>query len=252
MPFAGLGLHIVIAIFFASHAIRSGQDKYWLWILFAFPLLGSAVYAVSIWLPEARHSRQGHQVVRGVRQLLDPTRELRDAQEALDVAATPANRLRLADALLGGGRASEAVVQYQAVLSGIYANDTQIQIKLSRALLEAGKPNDARELLDRLIREHPTLKSPEGHLIYARAVAALGDRAKAREEFESLVTYYAGMEARAHYAEVLLAWKDTPRCRELLDETNKLAKRMPGAARDINRDWLARLKKVESALAAAS
>lgn len=250
MPIAGLGLHVLIAIYFATHAIRTGQDKYWLWILFAFPLIGSLVYAVAIWLPAARHSPQGHQVVRGVRQLLDPSRELREAQEALDIATTPANRLRLADALLGGGRASEAVVQYQAVLNGIYTDDAQVQIKLARALLEAGKPNDARELLDRLIREHPNLKSPDGHLIYARAVAALGDRAKAREEFETLVSYFAGLEARAHYAEVLLAWRDATRCRELLDEGNKIAKRMPRAARDINREWLARLKKVETALAA--
>lgn len=250
MPIAGLGLHVLIAIYFATHAIRTGQDKYWLWILFAFPLIGSLVYALSIWLPAARQTRQGDQVVRGMRQLLDPSRELREAQEALDIAATPANRLRMADALLGSGRASEAVVQYQAVLGGIYANDAHVQIKLARALLEADKPNDARELLDRLIREQPQLKSPDGHLIYARAVAALGDRVKARDEFESLVGYFAGMEARARYAEVLLAWRDSARCRELIDESNKIAKRMPGAARDINRDWIARLKKVESALLA--
>jgi hypothetical protein len=250
MPIAGFGLHVLIAIYFATHAIRSGQDKYWLWILFGFPLLGSLVYALTIWLPAVRQTPQGHQVVRGVRKMLDPTRELRGAQEALDMAATPNNRLRLADALLELGRASEAVVQYQAVLNGVHADDAQVQIKLARALLEAGKPHDARELLDRLIREQPNLKSPDGHLVYARSVAALGDRIKAREEFESLVGYFAGMEARAYYAETLLAWNETARCRELLDECAKIAKRMPGGARDINREWLARLKKVETAMVA--
>lgn len=43
MPIIGLGLHVLIAIYFAAHAVRTGQDKYWLWILFAFPLLGSLV-----------------------------------------------------------------------------------------------------------------------------------------------------------------------------------------------------------------
>ena len=252
MPFAGLGLHVAIAIYFAVHAMRSGQDKYWLFILFAFPGIGSLIYAVSIWLPDVRHSPQGHMVARGVRQLLDPTRELREAQEALDVSATPANRLRLADALLGAGRASESVVQYQAVLSGIYADDPQVRIHLARALVEAGQAMEARVLLDKLIAEQPKLKSPEGHLIYARAVAALGDRDRAREEFESLVSYYAGLEARARYAEVLLAWPDQARLRALLAETRKLSGRMPAAARDINKEWLARLKKVESAHAATA
>ena len=248
MPFAGLGLHVIVAIYFAMHAIRTGQDKYWLFILFAFPGIGSLVYAFTIWLPEARRSPQGHLVARGVRQLLDPTRELREAQEAMDLSATPANRLRLADALLGAGRASEAVVQYQAVLSGIYADDPQVRIHLAHALVEAGQPKEARELLDRLIAEQPKLKSPDGHLVYARAAAASGDRERAREEFESLVSYYAGLEARARYAEVLLAWQDQARLATLLEETRRISKRMPGGAREINKEWLARLKQVESAV----
>ena len=252
MPVAGLGLHVVVAIYFAVHAMRSGQDKYWLFILFAFPLLGSLVYAFAIWLPDARRSPQGHMVVRGMRQLLDPTRELREAQEALDISATPANRLRLADALLGAGRASEAVVPTPAVLSGIYADDPQVRIHLARALLEAGQPHEARVQLDRLIAEQPKLKSPEGHMIYARAVAALGDRDRAREEFESLVSYYAGLEARARYAEVLLSWRDSARLLALVAESNKIAKRMPGATRDLNREWIARLKKVETAMTAVT
>jgi hypothetical protein len=249
MPFAGLGLHVIVAIYFAMHANRTGQDRYWMFILFAFPLLGSLVYAVAVWLPEVRHTPEGRMVARGVRQLLDPTRELRAAQEALEVSATPASRLRLADALLGAGRASEAVVQYQAVLNGLYADDPQVRIHLARALVEAGQPLEARVLLDKLIAEQPKLKSPEGHLIYARAVAALGDRERAREEFESLVGYYAGLEARARYAEVLLAWREGERLASLLADTHKLAKRMPGGAREINKEWIARLKKVESALA---
>jgi hypothetical protein len=251
MPFAGLGLHVVIAIYFATHAIRTGQDKYWLFILFAFPGIGSLVYALTIWLPDARSSRQGQLAMRGVRQLLDPTRELREAQEAIEVSGTPANRLRLADALLGGGRASEAVVQSQAVLNGIYADDPQVRIHLARALVEAGQPQQAREVLDKLIAEQPKLTSPEGHLVYARAVAAAGDRERARSEFESLVSYYAGLEARARYAEVLLAWQDGARLTALLEDTRKISKRMPGGAREINKEWLERLKKVESATATA-
>jgi hypothetical protein len=252
MPYAGLGLHVLVAIYFASHVLRTGQDRYWLMILFAFPLLGSLVYFLMVWLPDARRSTQGQMVARGVQKLLDPSRELRAAQEALEVAATPANRLRLADALLAMGRASEAVVQYQAVLSGLYADDPLVRIHLARALVEAGNPQEARVLLDRLIADMPKLKSAEGHLIYARAVAALGDRARAREEFESLVAYFAGLEARARYAEVLLAWGDTARLLALVTETNKIVKRMPAAARDLNREWIARLKKVESSMAAST
>jgi hypothetical protein len=245
MPFAGLGLHIIIASFFAHHALRTGQDKYWLWLLFAFPLVGTGVYAVVVFLPDLRHSPQGRLVVRGARRLLDPTRELREAQEQLDIAATADNRLRLAEALLETGRASEAVVQYQAALVGVHAGDPMIRVRLAHALVDAGQPQAARADLEALIAEKPNFKSPEGHLVYARALAALDERAKAREEFEVLVGYFAGLEARARYAEALLAWNDGPRLRDLLADSNKIAKRMPGAARNINKAWIDRLTAVE-------
>ena len=55
MPYIGIGLHVLAAIYFAVHAIRSGQSLYWLILLFSFPLLGSVVYFLAIYFPEVRH-----------------------------------------------------------------------------------------------------------------------------------------------------------------------------------------------------
>ena len=43
MPIVGLGLHILFALICAVHAIRTGQQLFWLIILFSFPLLGSLI-----------------------------------------------------------------------------------------------------------------------------------------------------------------------------------------------------------------
>jgi hypothetical protein len=239
-----VGLHFIVAIFFASHVLRIGQDRYWLWILLGFPGIGSLVYAITVWLPMLRNTREGHQLVRGARRLLDPQRELREAQEALDVAATADNRLRLAEALLEAGRPDEAVRQYQAVLTGVHAGDPHVRVRLAHAMLDADQAAAARAELEALIAATPDFKSPEGHLVYARALAALDERTKAREEFEVLVGYFAGLEARARYAEALLAWNDGARLRELLAESERIVKRMPGATRAINREWIDRIQAV--------
>ena len=63
MPYIGIGLHVLAAIYCAVHAIRSGQSLYWLILLFSFPLLGSVVYFLAIYFPEVRHSRGARQVV---------------------------------------------------------------------------------------------------------------------------------------------------------------------------------------------
>ena len=61
MHIAGIGLHVIIALFFAVHAVRSGQNNYWLFILFAFPLLGSVVYFFANLLPNSRLQRHARQ-----------------------------------------------------------------------------------------------------------------------------------------------------------------------------------------------
>lgn len=242
MPF--LGVHVAIALCFAVHAVRSGQERYWLFILFAFPMLGSVVYAVAIWLPEWRHSHAGRQVVQGVQRRLDPTRELRAAQDAFETAATTDNRVRLADALIEAGRAEDAMTHYEAALRGLYADDPDLQVRVARAQLESGRAGDARRRLDDLIQRKPDFRSPAGHLLYARALAAEGDRDKARHEFDTLVGYFGGFEAHAFYAETLAGWGETDAAIRLRDEALRKAKRLPAYARRMNRDYLKRLERI--------
>jgi hypothetical protein len=80
MPVLGLGLHILVALFFAVHAVRSGQQMYWLMILFSFPLFGSIVYFLVIYLPNSRLEYGARKAVAAAARSLDPTRELREAR----------------------------------------------------------------------------------------------------------------------------------------------------------------------------
>ncbi len=244
MHILGLGLHLLIAAFCAVHAIRSGQDRYWLFILFMFPLLGSLVYAIAILLPELSQSRGARRAVRGIRQAIDPTRELRAAQGAYSESPTVENMLRLADAQVEAGQPSQAVPLYQSALTGIYANDPKIEVRLARAYVESGHPGPARELLEALIRRHPGFRSPDGHLTYARALAALGEREAARHEFNALLGAMAGLQAHAVYAEQLQAWGEQAAARQVREEGLRHAQRMPRHARELNRAWIARLERV--------
>lgn len=252
MPIAGIGLHVIIAAFFAVHAVRTGQERYWLFVLFGFPGIGSAVYALSIWLPEMRHTRQGRQLVGNVKRALDPSRELREALEVVETSANSQNRMRLAEAFVAADRASEAIPHYQAALRSVHKDDPTLQVGLAKAYLEAGHAAEARELLDNLIKRVPDFRSSEGHLIYARAVAALGDRKQTHEEFETLIGYYAGYEPRARYAEILAGWGDTERAREQCERSLREAKRLPAYSRTLNKEWIGRLQRLQKSLSLQS
>lgn len=238
-------LHLLLALFFAVHAVRNGQPLYWLLILFMFPLLGSAVYALAVWLPEMRQSRGARSATRKVRALLDPGRELREAREAHAQTPTVGNAVRLADALIAGNQAAEALPLYESALSGLYADDPDLIARRARALLELGRAAEARAQLDALIARKPDYRNPAAHLTYARAVAALGERERAHEEFAVLLDSFPGLEARARYAALLRDWGETDRARLLAADSLRYSQRLPKHSRDADRQWIAVLQGID-------
>jgi hypothetical protein len=88
MAIFGIGAHLIIALFFAVHAIRSKRETYWLFVLFSFPLLGSIVYFFAEFLPETRIERNIANAGSKITKILDPTRELREAKDLFEMAST--------------------------------------------------------------------------------------------------------------------------------------------------------------------
>src|SRR5688572_18784931 len=107
MPFAGLGLHILLALLCAVHVVRAGQQLYWLFILFAFPLLGSLVYFFMVYMPNSRLERGAMKAVAAAAKAIDPSKEVRAARADYEETPTAQNQMRLAAALLEVGEAEE-------------------------------------------------------------------------------------------------------------------------------------------------
>ena len=122
MRIFGISLYVIIALFFAVHAVRTQQNMYWMLILFLFPGLGSAVYFFVIYLPSLRQSRGARAATRAISQLVDPNRAVREARTDFDRAPTVAHRMRLAAALLDAGNAPEAWSITETVASGPFAS----------------------------------------------------------------------------------------------------------------------------------
>lgn len=252
MPILGLGLHVIVAILCAVHVLRTNQERWWLFVLFFFPLLGSLIYGLAVFLPDLSRSRRGRRVVRGLRDTLDPGRELREAQTEFEHSATIANRIRVADALHGAARHADAINAYREALQGVHRDDPDIQVKLARALLDNGDAAAARDLLNALIAQRPDFKSAEGHLIYARALAACDERTNAREEFDALIGYFAGIEARVRYIEVLEGWGEHAAASALVEESLRHVRHMPAGSRRLNEESIRELRQAATRLAAAA
>jgi hypothetical protein len=252
MSYFGIGLHVLVAMYFAVHAVRNGHGIYWLFILFAFPMLGSAVYFFAIYLPSLRQSHGARAATRAVSQLVDPNRAVREARSNFDRAPTVEHRMRLGAALLDAGEAHEALEHYQAAANGPFATDAALLFGLARAQFAIGNHAATAATLSRVFDVNPQArKQPEPSLLYARTLAALGAPGT-RAAFEQALACASDAAPRCLFAEWLAAQDneaDRRRASSLYAEIVHDARHWPRHARAHNREWL---RRAEEALAATS
>lgn len=241
MPFIGLGIHIVIALFFAVHAIRSGQNLYWLFILFSFPLFGSVAYFFAIYLPNSRLEHGARKAVASAARALDPTRELREAQTAFDYTPTIQNRLRLADALLDCGKTTEASEHFEACLTGPFADDLNLRLGAARASYENREFLKAIGHLEFIRAKDPDFRAEQVTVLLARAFGEVGRFSEAQTEFESAFSRFGSFESKAEYLIWVLSRNDNETAGRLQAEVQRTIDHWNRQTKELNRHLLRRL-----------
>ncbi|MDR5739911.1 MULTISPECIES: hypothetical protein [unclassified Caballeronia] len=243
--FLGIGAHVIIALFFAYHAVRNRQEMYWLYILFVFPLLGSVVYFFAIYLPDLKHSHRARAATRTVTRFIDPNRAVREARNDLDRAPSVQHRLRLGQALLAAGKAQESLEHLEQAASGPFADDPALLRTLADAQFSAQQPAAANATLNKLFSILPAARQePEASLLHARTLAAL-QLPEARDAFERALTCASDAAPRCLYGEWLLKRddaQDTTRAKALFADILRDAQHWPRYAKQHNREWIDRAR----------
>jgi len=234
MPIVGFGLYFALAIFCAVHVVRTGQPLYWLMILFGFPILGSVVYFLAVYLPASRLQRGAIKAVAAAAKAIDPQREVRAARAAFEETPTAQNQMRMAAALLDAGDATGAAQAYQACLQGPFARDLEIRFGAARAFVECERYADALAFVELLRRDHPQHRAEPVALLTARALAGRGRHADARAEFAEAEQRFGTYEAKAEYAIWAYAVGDRVTSTRLQGETDRIAARWNALARELN------------------
>lgn len=242
MPFAGLGLHILLALLCAVHVVRTGQQLYWLFILFAFPLLGSLVYFFMIYMPNSRLERGAIKAVSAAAKALDPTKDVRLARADYEETPTAQNQMRLAAALLDAGQAEEAAKLYEGSLRGPFAADPDLRFGAARAFVESQRYADALPHLQELGETRPDYRPDAVMLLLARCYAGTSRPADARQTFERAVERFGTFEARAEYAIWALATGDAATAARMQSEIDKITARWNAMNRELNDPVMRRLK----------
>ena len=239
-------ISLIIQAGFIVHVIKTGRNTMWIWMLI-IPYLaipGMIAYLIVEILPELIRSRTAQRTARGFRKAIDPGRELRRYESEAQVGANVASRQRYAEELMRHERYDDAITQYRQALSGLYEHDPNLLLGLAQAQFGQGDAAAARATLDELIRQNPQFRSPAGHLLYARALEAEGNKVKALEEYRIVTASYPGAEAAVRYAQLLQAQGQREESRKVARELLQQARIAPGHYRRAQREWLEAAQKL--------
>jgi hypothetical protein len=241
-------ISLVIQIVLIVHCIRTGRNWLWVTVLLFLPFAGSIAYVAVEILPGLFKSQGTRRAVRNVSRALDPEQDLRRYEGEARMTGDVASRQRYADELLRQGRGGEAATIYQQALTGLYEFDPNLMLGLARARFAQGSFAEARGTLDSLRQHNPDFQSPDGHLLYARALEGEGNRDKALEEYQAVASYYAGAEAPLRYAQFLRALGRIQEARKVLQDLLEHARAAPRHYRKMQQAWLTDAERELAAL----
>ncbi len=236
------GLIYLVQIGLIVHVLRSGRNMYWVFILIIAPGIGGLAYLIVELMPDLMNNWRARRALHGFRKTLNPGADLRHRQREHKLSGSVDATRHLAKQLIDGGRYAEAVEHYKSALTGLYEHDPDLLLGLATAQFGNEQFEDARNTLNSLIQKNPDFKSPDGHLLYARATEACGDDDKALEEYKAVAGTYAGAEARLRYGLILERLGSDKDALAEFEEIVTTADLAPRHYRKAQREWINQAK----------
>lgn len=232
-------LSIIVQLALVVHIIKTGRNMTWVFIVLFFPLIGSLAYFIIELLPELTNTRGAKSAQRSLAKAIDPDKALREASEQYELARTAQNAMTLARQHLERGNFREARELYQRSLSGVHSDDPDLLIGLAQAHFGLAEYAEVLSTLDTLKTTNPGKTSPEGHLLYARALDELGRSDEAIHEYQVLTTYYAGPEPSCRLATLLKSKGRADEARALFEAVLARSKTAGKHYNTLYREWVA-------------
>jgi hypothetical protein len=218
--------------------IRNRRPSIWIMALLFLPVASTIAYLVIEVFPRFQHNRHVRAARETIVEKLDPERELRAARDALDIADTMANRMRVADALTELGRHGEALPFYRRGVGP--KPDFRGGEKLVRSLYLNDLPVEALSVLDGLPEVIGQSDRDRGKLLRARVLEELGRNDEALPIYADVSQRLPGDEARCRYAALLLKLGKRGQARLVLEEVEQRMKRIDRQNRNASApmyDW---------------
>ena len=227
-----------IQLLLIVHAIKTGRERYWIFILLFLPMIGGVAYLVMEILPSYMGGVSGQKAARGVMQLVDPGGDIRACSRAWEQSANADNGRRYAQALINANKPDDALGILGQARDGFFKNDPTLLLLEAQANFLKENWQQTLDAINLLKQENPDFKSAEGDLLRARAMEKSGAITDAVPAYREVVQSFPGAEARYRLAMALKADNQAEAARLELDGILNDAQLAPAHYRKSQRAWI--------------
>jgi hypothetical protein len=236
------GLVFLIQFSFAIHAYKTGAPRWWIFVIFGFPVMGCVAYYFIEVFPGSREHRSARKVARKLVKKLQPDADLKRRAEELEICGSVDNKIALARECMEHQMYSEAASLYESCLQGAFSRDGTLLFGLAEAAIEGGLWDKADPVLAHLKADAPKVRPLDVRLFEARLHVGRGETEAALAIYRELIPVFVGMEARYRYGELLLKLGQQEAANHMFNEILAHAKRS-SALVDEEQEWVAAARK---------
>ncbi|SET06384.1 hypothetical protein [Thorsellia anophelis] len=195
----GLAIHAAISLFFSMHATRTQQNTFWIYILLAFPGLGSLAYFLAVYRHDLQSNEAFSKTASGITKLLDPQKELKEALKQYQYSATPENHERLAEAYLAVGEPLKAASAYLECLNDPFSDKVKFTLNASQAFFEAGRFAQALSYLQSIESQDAGTYAEDYAILAANCYTAMEKTEEAESIFINACDLYQSISVNIEY-----------------------------------------------------
>lgn len=238
MPILAL-CEIMVQVYFAVHAIRTGRERQWLFVIIIFPGVGSLIYFFSEYLPDMQHAAQ----LRKKRPKVNSSKYLHYLEDQVEITPSVKNKKALAEAYVHTGMFDKAIPIFKSCLQGLHEKDNFILEGLCCAYFFKGDFEKAKINLLELKKLRGDEPNNDFDLLLARTYEELGETDAAVDEYSGLVRRFSGAEAPCRYALLLKKIGRSEEAKTIFRKIAKDARLSPKYYQRDQKQWITIAKR---------
>ncbi len=195
------------------HAIVNKSDRYWIFVIFFVPFLGSLIYLIT----QVLNKSDVEKVQGNLTAIINPTKKVKELYKKLEFSDTFQNKVNLADAYFEIKDYNSAISYYEEAKDTLFSTDFYVTSQLMEAYFYLKKYKKVIACYEELRTGKEKIKA-KNQLQYGLALDKLGKESLAEEELKKVNISFSNYEERLSFAEFLMDKNRNEEAKNILKE----------------------------------